>query len=272
MVPIADVTGIRLVGVAGEADGEVSIVSVDGVDYSLRAPIDPWTIAPPDRRRRLFLAPRDTAVQSDRWRSSARVCNFVVVRYPSERTQAESRNAQQEDRDAQRDRIDYDDEVALAIDEATGLVLLEIAVRWIDHHHRRELTCVLPLSSGRPLIRGERVSVHCTAEADMRVGRIVLGGRPDDWSVDVMIDGASQFVQSMPGVAFSFTSMGSFVSIGTLWAGSRLEMLVEYVGEGDLGAMFNAAVIGSSYGPSAPRVVARWSEDGLDLPWLVADL
>ena len=173
------------------------------------------------------------------------------------------------------------DRVLVAVDEQTGLIVLEVGVERYEYlAPSRVSRLVMPMSTVERILRGAPVTVPCRADAPFRPSRIIIGRNPDDWIVeDILIGGESQIVRQqadpgIPGGVFSADSTDAILLMGTVDLSRGLEVVVSYVGGDPLGETLLAAVLGDSLDPGEPivlvgsRFILRWTPEGRSEPWM----
>ena len=169
-----------------------------------------------------------------------------------------------------------------AIDERTGLIVLEIGARWYwrTAPDGRTERSVLPLSSGVNVLPNTSAQITSRPQnGPFRPRRFIIGGTPGDWIVnDVRIGNRSQFSHSgdVPGDLFAAATIDSFVSFEMVQVAMDLVVTVTYVGGDPAGAPFVAAMLGEMVDRPrrttrtlARRSAMRWTPEGRLQGWMI---
>ena len=143
-------------------------------------------------------------------------------------------------------------------DLAVDPILIEVEVtRLTGEGHDFLLGAVLGSGTYEPRTVRLQSDTRVRAKHTVRVGRVceqsidlnrfVILEDASDWIVsDILIDNASQFAHSgdIPGELFTDGSVDNFVRFGTVAVGSRVEVIVSYVGADSEGRVFSAELRG----------------------------
>jgi hypothetical protein len=109
---------------------------------------------------------------------------------------------------------------------------------------------VLPIATKKTLLPTITTTITAVLERPLEIGMLEIedtgtDGGAADWIVnDIRIDGTSQFLQSgdIPGDMFATNAIDSFVK---LHPGTRIELLVTYIGLNKSGCCFAARLLGT---------------------------
>lgn len=189
------------------------------------------------------------------------------------------------------------DEVLCAIREADDLLLLEVGVESYAHPGSRSMMA-MPIQSAASCRPRERTTITLARpQVAFRLGRMVISGDPDEWTIYGMRIGDRELLARGPirGSALSprvpspstwpspsdvagdpdprrFAGHVGFV-FGVVSPGLSLSLDVAYVGGDPGGAPFQATLVGETLEGQATvgrRFVARCTPEGGRPPWAAA--
>jgi hypothetical protein len=109
---------------------------------------------------------------------------------------------------------------------------------------------VLPIATKKALLPTFTTTITAVLDQPFEIGRLEIedtetGSGGSDWVVnDIRIDGSSQFVASgdVPGDLFSTVALDSFVRF---LPGTRIELIVTYIGFNESGCCFTCRLLGT---------------------------